>query len=89
MTESAAYGEISVQQDYLEDLKLARSDVIIMVKQVVIPAAIIARHKKPLGDFGKVPFQVVVKLSDLRTYKKIDVCTNNTSVIQEEQVEGI
>lgn len=40
---------------------------LVRVKQVLVPAAIAAKHQLPLSSFGRVPFDLVVPLSFLRT----------------------
>ena len=72
MTEAAAYGEVSCQQDKCNGKKVTASQVIITVKQVVIPGAMDSQSK-PLSEYGEVPFQIAVRLSDLRTANPVEV----------------
>ena len=43
------------------------------IKRVLVPGTMVNAHDKCLQDFGNPPFEVVVKLSELCTYKHISV----------------
>ena len=72
ITEAAAYGEISCQQDKCNGKKVTTSQVIITVKQVVLPGAM-DLQSKALSEYGDVPFQIAVRLSDLRTSTPVEL----------------
>ncbi|KAI7855375.1 hypothetical protein BDC45DRAFT_90850 [Circinella umbellata] len=82
--EAVAYGEISKQQKKLNDVKVSKGRVIVKIKQVLVPGAMITAHDKCLRDFGNTPFEVVVRLSELRTYKNVPVQQSSPTTILSE-----
>ncbi|KAG2211306.1 hypothetical protein INT45_003588, partial [Circinella minor] len=72
--DAAAYGEIAEQKNKVDDINVKKNKVIVTLKKVVIPGAIVKAHDKCLHDLGStLPFDVVVRISELRTYKAVSV----------------
>lgn len=82
MVQAAAYGEISCQRDKFSNKKLTKAQVIITVKQVLIPNAV-DRDGKPLSEYGQVPFEIVARLCDLRTSRPVEIQNNTQNVVEE------
>lgn len=74
MVQPAAYGEISCQRDKFGDKNLTKAQVIITVKQVLVPNAV-DRDGKLLPEYGQVPFEIVTRLCDLRTSHPVAIQT--------------
>ena len=62
-TEAVAYGQISCQ-DKCNGKKITTPQVIISIKQVVIPGAMDSQSN-PLSEYGEEPFQLAARISDL------------------------
>ena len=71
--EAVAYGEVALQLATFDTIKVGKGRVIITIKKISKPAAYLKLHKKSLNDFGDTPFNVIVNLKDLRTYKAVDI----------------
>ncbi|KAG2216107.1 hypothetical protein INT45_001911 [Circinella minor] len=82
MVQPAAYREISCQHDKYGDKKLMKAQVIVTVKQILVPNAV-DRDGKPLSEYDQVPFRIVARLCDLHTSHPVEIQNNTQNVVKE------
>ena len=64
---------------------LKKNEVIITVKKVCVKGAMVKAHNKYLRDFGKPPFKMIVRINELRTYRKVEVDQEESTNSIEQQ----
>ncbi|EKM80528.1 hypothetical protein AGABI1DRAFT_91692 [Agaricus bisporus var. burnettii JB137-S8] len=80
-TRLIAYGQISHQSPRcLDGVDLNKHRIMVEVTRIVVPGAIIRTHRKPLSEFGPVPFKIIIlrsrlKVSSSKTSDTSSCCT--------------
>ena len=66
MVQAAAYGKISLQRECFNGKKITAANVIITIKNILIPGAK-DRQGKRLSEYRRAPFEIIARICNLRT----------------------